>query len=106
MDSAKYIETVSKYTSKVDTELVEAIVKRLAPILGSADSSLVSCSDDSELETVKKNFLSAKLGVEGEEADAAVAEVCEKMSDATRKCRVTFYYLLIEKFDAKDKYMG
>ena len=106
MDSSKYIETVSKYTSNVDTELVEAIVKRLAPILGDTDSSLVSCSDDSELDTVKKNFLSNKLGVEGEEADNAVKEVCEKMSDATRKCRVTFYYLLVEKFDAKAKYIG
>ena len=106
MDSAKYIETVSKYTSNVDTELVEAIVKRLAPILGDADSSLVSCSDDTELDTVKKNFLSAKLGVEGEEADAAVKEVCEKMKEAHNKCRVTFYYLLVEKFDAKEKYVG
>ena len=107
VDTQSYIDDIKNYVSNVDTELAEAIVKSLASILGNRDASLVSCSDDSELETVRKNFVEKKLSItDAETADSAIKAVCEKMKDAHNKSRVTFYYLLVEELNAKDAYMG
>jgi hypothetical protein len=88
-------------------EVAEAIIKSLASILENRDASLVSCSDDSERETVRSNFIEKKLSItDNAKADAAVATVCEKMKGDRSKSRVTFYYLLIEELGAKSAYLG
>ncbi len=98
-DIAKYVEDVAKYTDSVNEEAVAAIVKSLAPVLGNRDAMYVSCGDDSEMETVRKNFMEKKCGVEAgsDKAKAASEAVCEKMKDAHMKNRVTFYYLSAEQ---------
>lgn len=85
-------------------ELYHAIMKHLGPAIHDADASLVACSDDKELNTVKKNFLIDKLGLEdGPELDEAIQNVCEVMGESNRrKHRATFYYLLTVKFDKGD----
>ncbi len=107
MDIQTYVDDIKKYTDSVDMEVVEAITKSLASILENRDASLVSCSDESELETVRTNFIEKKLGItDNDRADEAIKAVCEKMSDDRTKSRVTFYYLLIEELDAKSAYLG
>jgi hypothetical protein len=95
------IQDVQKYTTNVDEEVVEKIVKHLGIALRSRDASLVSCGDQAELDRVRESFLKKKLQLTANEADldGAIAEVCEAMKDTRNKSRVTFYYLLAEKFE-------
>jgi hypothetical protein len=69
--------------------------------LRSRDASLVSCKDQVELDRVRTSFLKKKLQLTASDADLnqAIAEVCETMKNTSNKSRVTFYYLLAEKFD-------
>ena len=91
---------------KYDPELLRAVTKGLGPSIYRRDSSTVSCSDESELNRVKKNFLIKKLGLEdGPELDKAIQEVCKKMGSSNRnKYRAIFYYLLATKFKKESVY--
>ncbi len=96
-----YVADVKKYTSNVNEAAVEGIVKHCGIALRSRDAATVSCSQKSELETVREKFLKKKLALtEGDDAlDLALKEICEKMGTSNRnKSRVAFYYLLAEKF--------
>jgi hypothetical protein len=99
---SKFAEAMEKYTTylnnagiEFDAAGLEATAKGLGPSIYLADASLVSCSDQTELDRVKTNFLLGKLALpDGENLDAAIKAVCAKMSDANRKHRAVFYYLL------------
>ncbi len=105
-DIAKYVVDVAKYTDSVNEDVVATIVKNLAPVLGRRDAMLVSCSDEKELQTVRKNFIEKKCGVDAndEKAKAATDAVCERMKDDRTKNRVTFYYLLAEELRCLGKF--
>ena len=99
---SKYIDDVKKYADNVDEAVVNAIVKHLGIALRSKDASTVSCSQKPELDRVKEKWLKKKLALTADDAelDAAIDTVCEKMGRSNpSKSRVTFYYLLAEKFD-------
>ena len=100
MTSADYIENVKKYDSNANEAAVAGIVKHCGIALRNKDSSLVSCSDKSERERVRDGFLKKKLALDASDADldAAVMEICERMKEDKQKSRVTFYYLLAEKY--------
>ncbi len=85
---------------KVDEGLLIAVAKSLGPSIYNLDASKVSCSQASEMETVKKNYLIKKLGLDDSpKLDAAIKEVCEKLGSSNRnKLRIIFYALLAEKF--------
>ena len=91
---------------KVDAGLLLAVAKSLGPSIYLKDASKVSCSDKSELATVKKNYLMKKLGLEdGPALDEAINEVCEKFGSSNRnKYRIIFYAMLAEKFNKTDIY--
>jgi Protein of unknown function (DUF2853) len=91
-----YAKNVEKYSTPVNTAAVDAIVKYCGIALRNADSSLVSCSDSTELATVRDGFAAKKLGLSAADADAGMAKVCAKMKAEHSKSRVTFYYLLAE----------
>ncbi len=94
---SKTLEAVKKYDPKPDEALVAALVKNYALVLRKPDAAYVSCTDPKELETVKKNFLIKKLGLEdGPGLEAAVQKVCERMKAERRKSRAVFYYLLVK----------
>lgn len=103
-DAALYIEDVSKYTSNVDESVVEALVKMYASILGNADAKYVACSDDSEMDTVRKNFVAKKLEITDEDqVSAALEAACTRMKEDRTKSRVTFCYLVAEELGALGK---
>ena len=107
METEKYIEDVKRYDSSVNTALVEKLVSRLSVVLGNRDAALVSCGDDSELQTVKNSFVKGKLGIDDDEKiDAALKAVCEKMSGDKMKSRVTFYYLVAKELGAEETYIN
>ena len=60
----------------------------------------MSCTDRSERDHVRDNFLKVKLGLRHSdtELDQAVAAICERMKADREKSRVTFYYLLADKY--------
>ena len=90
-----YLADVQKYDSGADAGTVDKIVKHLGIALRNRDSSLVSCSDQSELDRVREKWCMKKLGMSDEGAcDSIIQGVCETMSDDRSKSRVTFYYLV------------
>ena len=96
-----YVADVKKYAKNVDEAVVEKIVKHLGIALRNRDSSLVSCSDKTELDRVRNGFMKKKLALTEDDAalDAALGDVCKIMADSRAKSRVTFYYLVAEHFN-------
>lgn len=91
----------SKTRSAVDADQLRAITKGLGPSIYNRDSSLVSCSDQSELDRVKQNFLIKKLGLkDSPKLDEAIKAVCEEY-DSNHKYRAVFYYMLAQKLGVK-----
>ena len=103
---AFYAEEMEKLGFSFDNELLTKIVSGLGPSIFKKDAETVSCSEESELETVKKNFLIKKLELEDSpELDAAIQSVCEKMGSSNKnKYRAIFYYLLVEHFGKQAVY--
>lgn len=98
--STEYVADVKRYAPAAEEKAVAGIVKHLGIALKSKDASAVSCSSKDELERVRDSWLKKKLALTEDDKtlDAAIKEVCEKMKADKNKHRVTFYYLLAEKF--------
>lgn len=98
--STDYSADIKKYAATVDDKAVKGIVKHLGIALKSNDASMVSCSSKDELARVRDSWLKKKLALTDPDADLdkAIKEVCEKMKADRSKARVTFYYLLAEKY--------
>ena len=91
---------VRKYAPDANQAAIGGIVKHLGIALQSRDASLVACDDEKERHRVRDSFLKKKLGLTAPDAelDKAVMDVCGKMRSERDKPRVTFYYLLAEKY--------
>ena len=64
-------------------------------IVNNRDAMAVSGTDPAELETVRKNFVEKKLGIDNKSKGmAAIKEVADKMSGIKLKNRVAFYYMV------------
>ena len=98
--STEHLADVQRYVPTANEKAVGGIVKHLGIALKSKDASMVSCSSKDELERVRESWLKKKLALADDDKalDAAIKEVCEKMKGDKNKHRVTFYYLLAEKF--------
>lgn len=110
---SKTDEKISLYTQAANTlglgldeSYIARVTKALGPSIHNKDAETVSCSDKSELETVKKNFLIKKLGLEDSaELDDAIKKVCETMGSSNRnKYRALFYALLAKEFGKESIY--
>ena len=101
----KYHTEAQKLGIKVDAELLKAVARGLGPSIYRADSSKVSCSNQSELDRVKQNFLINKLGLkDSDNLDKAIKEVCKKFGSSRNKHRALFYYLLAVEFGKEAHY--
>jgi hypothetical protein len=104
----KYKESLgsTRDVGSIDEDLLTSVAKGLGPSIYLDDASRVSCSDQTELDRVKQNFLIKKLGLDDSPAlDAAIKEVCEQLGSANRnKYRAIFYYLLVKKFGKEAVY--
>lgn len=97
-----YLADVQRYDPAVNADSVDKIVRHLGIALRSRDGSLVSCSDDAEIERVKEKWCHKKLGIDGTAAEEAVMNVCQAMSGDRSKERVTFYYLVAKELGKLD----
>jgi len=103
---AKYIEENKKLGLGLSDELISKVTVGLGPSIHNKDAETVSCSQASEMDRVKKNYLIKKLGLDDSEAlDTAIKDVCEKMGSSNRnKYRALFYALLAQKFKKEEVY--
>ncbi|MAB49624.1 DUF2853 family protein [Winogradskyella sp. MH6] len=111
---SKRDELIAKYAADLkdkcgvnpDMDLLTKVTVGLGPSIYNADSSTVSGSDESELATVKNNYLIKKLGLsESDDLDGAIASVMETYGQSNRnKYRAVVYYLLCTHFNKASVY--
>ena len=111
---SKRDELIAKYAAdlkdkcgvKADMDLLTKVTIGCGPSIYNADASTVSGSDESELATVKNNFLIKKLGLkDGPELDKAIDAAMETYGKSNRnKYRAVVYYLLTKHFKKESVY--
>ena len=89
-----------------DMDLLTKVTIGCGPSIYNADSATVSGSDESELETVKNNFLIKKLGLsDSTDLDKGIASVMDTYGKSNRnKYRAVVYYLLTKHFKKESAY--
>jgi hypothetical protein len=104
---ALYIANAKELGLGLSDELISLVTSGLGPSIYNADSEKVACSQNDELDTIKKNFLIKKLGVDAtdSELDNAIKSACEKMGSSNRnKYRALMYALLVKHFNKESVY--
>jgi hypothetical protein len=111
---SKRDELIEKYAAdlkekcgvSVDMDLLKKVTIGCGPSIYNADSSVVSGTSESELLTVKNNFLIKKLGLEDSpKLDEAIQAVIQQYGQSNRnKYRAVFYYLLTKHFKKEAVY--
>ena len=96
---AGYKANMQKLGIKFDENKLIACTKACGPSIYNDDGETVSGSDQSELDTVKRNYLINKLGMsESDDLDSIVNHAIETMGKSNRnKYRAIFYYVCSEK---------
>lgn len=105
---SKRAELIEKYAADLkdkcgvnaDMDLLTKVTIGCGPSIYNKDASTVSGTDESELSTVKNNFLIKKLGLnDGADLDKGIDAVMEKYGKSNRnKYRAVVYYLLTKQF--------
>jgi len=94
-----YTKQMRKLSIPVNAALLRGVTKACGPSIYNKDGETVSSSSESELNRVKTNFMTKKLGLSGADLDKGVAHAIEKMGKGNRsKYRAIFYYLIVKKF--------
>lgn len=104
---AKYADDLkNKCGMQPDMDLLTKVTIGCGPSIYNADASTVAASQESELETVKKNFLMKKLGLsDSPELMAGIKSVLETYGMSERnKYRAVVYYMLVKKFGRESVY--
>ncbi|MGC6529038.1 MAG: DUF2853 family protein [Paracoccaceae bacterium] len=104
---AKYADDLkNKCGISPEMDLLTKVTIGCGPSIYNADASTVAGSQESELETVKKNFLMKKLGLsDGPELMQAINDVIETYGRFERnKYRAVIYYMLTKKFGKESVY--
>ena len=104
---AEYAGDISeKFSETPDMKFLKKVVTGLGPAIYNRDASFVSGSDESELETVRTNFLIKKLGLEdGPHLMHAIKEAIREYGTSERnKHRAVVYYILARRFKKEDVY--
>lgn len=107
-------ELIEKYAADLkekcgmtpDMDLLTKVTIGLGPSIYNDDASTVAGSDDSELDTVKNNFLVKKLGLADDASlMAAINEAIDTYGRSNRnKYRAVIYYMLVKKFGKEGVY--
>lgn len=107
-------ELIEKYASDLkdkcgvtpDMDLLTKVTIGCGPSIYNADSATVAGTQQSELDTVKNNFLIGKLGLtDGPDLDKAIDSVMEQYGRSnSNKYRVVVYYLLTVHFKKESVY--
>ncbi|UWY27231.1 DUF2853 family protein [Flavobacterium sp. TR2] len=101
-------DLIEKYTADLkekcgitaDADLLTKVTIACGPSIYNDDASTVASSQQSELDTVKNNFLIKKLGLtDGPDLEEGINAVMEKYGKSNKqKFRAVVYYLLTVHF--------
>jgi uncharacterized protein DUF2853 len=103
----KYAEDLKeKCGVTADMDLLTKVTIGCGPSIYNADASTVAASQQTELDTVKKNFLIKKLGLpKGPDLDTAIKLVLDQYGKSNKhKYRAVVYYLLTVHFKKESVY--
>jgi len=104
---AKYADDLkNKCGMTPDMDLLTKVTIGCGPSIYNADAATVAGSQESELETVKKNFLMKKLGLsDGPQLMEAINSAIETYGKSERnKYRAVIYYMLAKHFGKESVY--
>ncbi|MCD2259089.1 DUF2853 family protein [Psychroserpens luteolus] len=111
---SKRDELIAKYAADLkdkcgmdaDMDLLTKVTIGCGPSIYNADAATVSGSDESELATVKNNFLIKKLGLKDSvDLDKGIASVMDTYGKSNRnKYRAVVYYMLTKHFKKESAY--
>jgi len=104
---AQYADDLkNKCGMSADMDLLTKVTIGCGPAIYNADASTVAATQESELETVKNNFLIKKLGLsDGPELMTAIDSVITTYGKSERnKYRVVVYYMLTKHFGKESVY--
>ena len=111
---SKRDELIAKYAADLkdkcgvnaDMNLLTKVTIGCGPAIYNADAATVSGSDESELATVKNNFLIKKLGLkDSPDLDKGIQSVMNIYGQSNRnKYRAVVYYLLTKHFKKESAY--
>ncbi|WP_286927077.1 DUF2853 family protein [Flavobacterium sp. UBA4197] len=111
---SKRDELIAKYAADLkekcgvtpNMDLLTKVTIGCGPSIYNADSSTVSGTSETELATVKNNFLIKKLGLkDGPDLDKGIDTVIEKYGRSNKnKYRAVVYYLLTVHFKKESAY--
>lgn len=111
---SKRAELIEKYAADLkekcgvtpNMELLEKVTIGCGPSIYNKDSSTVASSSETELATVKNNFLIKKLGLtDSPKLDEGISKVMEQYGASNRnKYRAVVYYLLTVHFKKESIY--
>jgi len=89
-----------------DLALLRKVTIGCGPSIYNKDSSTVSGTDESELDTVRNNFLIKKLGLsKSDKLNEGIDKVLEQYGRSNRnKYRAVVYYLLVKYFGKESVY--
>lgn len=95
-----------KLGMKPDMDLLRKVTIGCGPSIYNRDASTVAGSDKSELETVKKGFMTKKLGLtDSAKMDAGLEKVMATYGKECRtKYRAVVYYMLTKHFGKESIY--
>ena len=104
---AQYADDLrNKCGMEPDMDLLEKVTLGCGPAIYNADASTVAATQESELETVKNNFLIKKLGLaDGPQLMDANNSVMDTYGRSERnKYRAVVYYMLTKHFGKESIY--
>ena len=104
---AKYADDLkNKCGMTPDMEFLTKVTIGCGPSIYNADAATVSGSDQSELDTVKNNFLIKKLGLkDSPDLDKGIDSCMETYGKSNRnKYRAVVYYMLAKHFKKESVY--
>jgi hypothetical protein len=111
---SKRDELIAKYAADLkekcgvnpDMNFLTKVTIGCGPSIYNADAATIAGSDQSELDTVKNNFLIKKLGLkDSSDLDKAIDAVLEQYGKSNRnKYRAVVYYLLAKHFKKESIY--
>ena len=104
---AKYADDLkNKCKINPDMDLLTKVTIGCGPAIYNSDAETVAASPQTELDTVKTNFLMKKLGLkDGPELMAAINAVIETYRKSERnKYRAVVYYMLTKHFGKEAAY--
>ncbi|WP_397362895.1 DUF2853 family protein [Olleya sp. R77988] len=104
---AKYAADLKdKLGVNADMDFLTKVTIGCGPSIYNKDAATVSGSDQSELDTVKNNFLIKKLGLkDSADLDKGIASVMDAYGKSNRnKYRAVVYYMLAKHFKKESVY--